>query len=143
MVIRLLLPGLNLLTPGYIIKIMEIIKSIKANIIYYYLAALVFVVLIMLGVYVFPLQTMGYHPINFYIILPFISIVLGFVAGGAKSYVKWGFPVYMALLSFFLSVMVYGYENWWLVLIGFGVSLIGVVIRHLIRSRMRDKRRSL
>lgn len=116
---------------------MKISKIIKSNILYYYLTALVFTLLIVATFYIFPFDAMGNSSLNFYIILPVVSLILGFLAGGAKSYAKWGFPIYVALLSFCLSVLVNGVEDWILVLIGFVSALVGVAVRHGLKQRRR------
>ncbi len=119
---------------------MEVSKIIKSNIIYYYLAAIIFTMLIIATLYIFTEDMAGGSSINFMIILPIISVILGFLAGGAKSYAKWGFPIYIALLTFCLTVFVYGFEDWILILTGFCSSLIGVVIRHFVRNKTGEKK---
>lgn len=119
---------------------MGILKTIKANIIYYYLAAVVYVFLIVAVWYLFPTDAIGYSSVNFYVVIPIICLILGFLAGGARSYAKWGFPIYIALLTLCLSIMTYDGEDWVLMGIGFAVSLAGVIIRHITNAKRRSKK---
>lgn len=119
---------------------MKISKLIKSNIFYYYLAAAVFIALIATTFYVFPFDAMGNTSLNFYVLLPVVSVILGFLAGGAKSYAKWGFPVYIGMLCFCLSILVYGIEIWLLAIIGSAGALVGVTVRHVITHRRRPEK---
>lgn len=111
----------------------EIIKIIKSNIVYYYTVALIFILLTIYGMH------FGEKDILLIFILPVITVLLGFFVGNAGSYAKWGFPVYIILLNFCLSVFVFYTIVWSLVIVGFFASLAGVILRHLLIIRGRKK----
>lgn len=114
-------------------------KTIKATILYYYAATLAYILMIIPTMISDTATSMGYSGLYFYILVPIISLGLGFLAGGAKSYAKWGFPIYMALLTFCLSVLIMATDpdGWIFIALSFALSLIGVTIRHLIRRHRR------
>lgn len=115
-------------------------KAIKSVILYYYIAGIVFAGLIIAAAFMDPADTMGYSILSLYIILPISSIVFGFLVGGARSYAKWGFPIYMALLTFCLEILVFASEDWMFILLAFGLSLGFVAIRHAIKARRRKNK---
>jgi hypothetical protein len=111
---------------------MNIKELIRANILYYYITAMVYILLMLAALYFFPTDGVGSSQIDFYIVIPIVSLILGFLAGGVNSCAKWAFPLYVALLCFCMTVFIYGFEDWTLVLLGFLTSFAGVTVRHLI-----------
>ena len=113
----------------------EILEIIKSNILYYYTVALIFILLTVYSMH------FGDSAVLLTFLLPIITVILGFFAGTTDSYAKWGFPIYIMLLNFCLSVIVFSFAYWSIIILGFVSSLIGVTIRHMLHTiRRRNKK---
>lgn len=115
-------------------------KTIKSIIIYYYIPGIVFVGLAVISMFVMTTDPLG-NPSSIYsIMLPVLSLVTGFFAGGAKSYTKWGYSVYILLLTFCIEILFFASVDWSLVLLAFATSLAGQIIRQIIRHIIMIRR---
>lgn len=84
-----------------------------------------------------PGDEMGYTILDFYILLPMVSIITGIVVGLNGKKLKWIVPIITALLGFLLPVLVfksYYFDATCLFFSGIP-SLLGIIIAIIIRGK--------
>lgn len=114
-------------------------KTIKSVLICYYIPGIVFAGLLIISTYITTTDSLGQPSSIYETVLPIAALITGFFAGRAKSYIKWGYSIYVLLLTFCIEILFFAAASLFLVLLAFGASLAGQVLSHIIMIR-RAKR---
>jgi hypothetical protein len=113
---------------------MKNINSLKKNsIISYGVSALIFLAIGLTGVFLAEGDEMGYCVLNFYIIMPLISLIVSLIISMKKGYLFWLYPVFVGLLGIIIPFVVFRTFDWYSLIFAFFPALIGLIIGLIIR----------
>lgn len=101
----------------------------RVSIVGYGITLLTFIVILLFcKFYMKPGQEMGYTILNFYIISPAISFVVGLNMGILNAYLKWIYPIFSGLFCFAVLIIFPGSWDWICLFFSLIPALLGLLI---------------
>lgn len=73
-------------------------------------------------------QEMGYIVLNFYLVMPITSFVIGVITGIKKTYLKWLYPIFCGILGLFVPTIIFGTTEYFMLMLTLLPSLVGVIL---------------
>lgn len=109
--------------------------SKKLSIISYGITACIFLVIALWGMFgSITGNEMGYCILNFYLIMPITSLIIGIIMGIKGTYLKWLYPILFGICGFIIPCLVFGFGSFDMIAVFFSFipALLGVFIGFII-----------
>ncbi|NLY81550.1 MAG: hypothetical protein GX078_02055 [Clostridiales bacterium] len=113
----------------------------KVSIISYGVSLIIFLIIAIWGKFFLKGgDEMGYALMNFYLIMPLVSLVFGIILGSKDAYLKWAYPIVFGILGIIIPSFIFiGSLDWISVFFSLIPALLGLAIGILI-NKSRNKK---
>lgn len=113
--------------------------SKRVSKIFYGISFFIFLIILLWGIFFLDDGgALGYVIMNFSIIMPITSLVMGIILGIKDAYLKWGYPILFGLLGIIIPAIVFrGSWDWFYILYSLIPSLLGLTIGILLNKFRR------